>query len=61
MRLRRTIVGIALLFATGLAVARDRVVYHASDTEAQALGAFRKLDGAADVDSSDRLVPLAHR
>ena len=55
MKVRQGFAGFTLLLVTGLAWARDKVVYHVSDTEAQALGALRNVRNHPDADPSAKI------
>lgn len=60
MNLRQLFACVALMLATGLTWAQDKVVYHVSDTEAQALGALRNLRNHLDADPTARITVVAH-
>ena len=49
-----------LVVATGLACAQDKVVYHVSDTAAQALGALRNLRNHLDTDPTAKITVVTH-
>jgi uncharacterized protein len=57
MNFRRWLACTALLFATGLAAAQDKAVYHVSDADAQALGALRN---HLDTDPTAKSTVVAH-
>ncbi|MEI6618252.1 MAG: DsrE family protein [Betaproteobacteria bacterium] len=48
------------LLATGLAWSQDKVVYHISDAEAQALAGLRNVRNHLDTDPSARITVVAH-
>ena len=50
----------ALMLATGLAWAQDKVVYHVSDTESQALGALRNVRNHLDTDPTAKIIVATH-
>jgi intracellular sulfur oxidation DsrE/DsrF family protein len=60
MNLRRWLVCAALSFATHLAWAQDKVVYHVSDSDAQALGALRNVRNHLDTDPSAKITVVTH-
>jgi uncharacterized protein len=60
MNLRHWLACTTLLFASGLAAAQDKVVYHVSDTEAQALGALRNVRNHLDTDPTAKITIVAH-
>jgi intracellular sulfur oxidation DsrE/DsrF family protein len=60
MTLRTLLCGSVLLLATGLASAQDRVVYHVSDTAAQALGALRNVRNHLDTDPGAKITIVTH-
>ena len=49
-----------LVVATGRACAQDKVVYHVSDTAAQALGALRNLRNHLDTDPTAKITVVTH-
>jgi intracellular sulfur oxidation DsrE/DsrF family protein len=49
-----------LLLATGVASAQDKVVYHVSDTAAQALGALRNVRNHLDTDPGAKITVVTH-
>ena len=58
--LRRLFGCAVLLLATGLAWAQDKVVYHVSDTDAQATGALRNLRNHLDTDPTAKITVVTH-
>lgn len=60
MKVLRWISVVLVLFGSGLAWAQDRVVYHVSDTEAQALGGLRNVRNHLDTDPSAKITVVAH-
>lgn len=60
MNFRKMLACAALMLATGLTFAQDKVVYHVSDTEAQALGALRNLRNHLDTDPTARITVVTH-
>ena len=48
------------LLTTGLAWSQDKVVYHISDAEAQALAGLRNVRNHMDTDPSAKIVVVAH-
>lgn len=46
--------------SSGLARAQDRVVYHVSDTETQALAALRSIRNQLDTDPTAKIILVAH-
>jgi uncharacterized protein len=60
MNLRRWLACTTLLFAAGLATAQDKVVYHVSDTDAQALGALRNVRNHLDTDPTAKITVVTH-
>ncbi|MGM9488890.1 DsrE family protein [Ideonella sp. YS5] len=55
MYTRRWLAALLLLLASGWAVAQDKVVYHVSDSQAQALPALRNLRNHLDVDPTAQI------
>lgn len=53
------VLGLALVFA-GLAVAQDKVVYHISDTEGQALVGLRNVRNHLDTDPTAKIIVVTH-
>ena len=49
-----------VLLTTGLAWSQDKVVYHISDAEAQALAGLRNVRNHMDTDPSAKIVVVAH-
>lgn len=60
MHIRRFFICLALMLATGLTWAQDKVVYHISDTESQALGALRNLRNHLDTDPTAKIIVVTH-
>ena len=60
MNIRQWLVCAALTFTTGLGWAQDKVVYHVSDTDAQALSALRNIRNHLDTDSTAKITVVAH-
>ena len=60
MNFRHAFACAALLFASGFAAAQDRVVYHVSDTEAQALAALRNVRNHLDTDPTAKITVVTH-
>ena len=60
MNIRSWFACMALMLATGLAWAQDKVVYHVSDTDAQALGALRNVRNHLDTDPSAKIIVVTH-
>lgn len=60
MTLRKLIACAALTLAAGFASAQDKVVYHVSDTEAQALGALRNVRNHLDTDPTAKITIVTH-
>jgi intracellular sulfur oxidation DsrE/DsrF family protein len=60
MKIRRLFACAALLLTAGLAFAQDKVVYHVSDTDVQALGALRNVRNHLDTDPSAKIIVVAH-
>jgi hypothetical protein len=58
--LRRMLSCTVLLLACGLAWAQDKVVYHVSDTDAQATGALRNLRNHLDTDPTAKITVVTH-
>ena len=58
--LRRLLACTILLLASGFAWAQDKVVYHVSDTDAQATGALRNLRNHLDTDPTARITVVTH-
>jgi uncharacterized protein len=57
---RHGLAAFALLVASGLAAAQDKVVYHVSDTAAQALGALRNIRNHLDTDPGAKITVVTH-
>lgn len=60
MDIRRTFAGLALFIAAATASAQDKVVYHVSDTAAQALGALRNVRNHLDTDPAAKITVVTH-
>ena len=60
MKLRHAFACATLLLASGLSLAQDKVVYHVSDSEAQALGALRNLRNHLDTDPGAKITVVTH-
>ena len=60
MNFRKMLACAALLLATELTLAQDKVVYHVSDTAAQALGALRNVSNHLDTDPTARITVVTH-
>jgi len=60
MNIRQWLVCAALTLTAGLAWAQDKVVYHVSDTDAQALSALRNIRNHLDTDSTAKITVVAH-
>lgn len=60
MNFRQLFACAALMFATGLTWAQDKVVYHVSDTESQALGALRNVRNHLDTDPTAKIMVVTH-
>ena len=60
MNFRQLFACAALVLATGLTWAQDKVVYHVSDTESQALGALRNVRNHLDTDPTAKIIVVAH-
>lgn len=60
MPLKRFFVAFVLMFATGLALAQDRVVYHFDNAAAQGLKGLRNMRNHLDTDPAARLTAVAH-
>jgi intracellular sulfur oxidation DsrE/DsrF family protein len=56
----RAVFAATLTLAAGLACAQDKVVYHVSDTAAQALGALRNLRNHLDTDPTAKITVVTH-
>jgi intracellular sulfur oxidation DsrE/DsrF family protein len=56
----RAVLATWLVVAAGLACAQDKVVYHVSDTAAQALGALRNLRNHLDTDPTAKITVVTH-
>ena len=60
MNIRQMLAATVLLLATGLSSAQDKVVYHVSDTDTQALGALRNLRNHLDTDPAAKITVVTH-
>ena len=60
MNLRALLATTVLLLATSLSWAQDKVVYHVSDTDSQALGALRNIRNHLDTDPSAQITVVTH-
>ena len=60
MNFRQLFTCAALMLAAGLTWAQDKVVYHVSDTESQALGALRNVRNHLDTDPTARIIVVAN-
>jgi uncharacterized protein len=60
MNIRSLLATTVLLLATTLSWAQDKVVYHVSDTDSQALGALRNIRNHLDTDPSAKITLVAH-
>lgn len=60
MKLRQVLIASVLCCAAACAAAQDKVVYHLSDTQSQALSALRNLRNHLDVDPSAQITVVAH-
>ena len=60
MNFRKILAGLALLFAAGSALSQDKVVYHVSDTDAQAIGALRNVRNHLDTDPTAKIIVVTH-
>jgi hypothetical protein len=60
MNFRHLFACAALMLATGLTLAQDKVVYHVSDTDSQALGALRNLRNHLDTDPTAKIIVVTH-
>jgi intracellular sulfur oxidation DsrE/DsrF family protein len=54
------LVAVAFVLAAGAAWAQDKVVYHISDTEAQALGGLRNVRNHLDTDPTAKITVVTH-
>jgi len=59
-RLRTLLITTVLLLTCSLGWAQDKVVYHISDADSQALGALRNLRNHLDTDPTARITVVAH-
>ena len=60
MNFRKRLAGLALLIAAGSALSQDKVVYHVSDTDAQAIGALRNVRNHLDTDPTAKIIVVTH-
>jgi uncharacterized protein len=60
MPIRRLLACLTLLLAATAASAQDKVVYHVSDTAAQALGALRNVRNHLDTDPTAKITVVTH-
>lgn len=60
MTVRHAFVALALVLASGLAAAQDRVVYHVNDTAGQALGTLRNIRNHLDTDPTAKITVVTH-
>jgi len=60
MNIRRLLAFALLAFVSAFASAQDKVVYHVSDTDAQALGALRNLRNHLDTDPTAKITVVTH-
>jgi len=60
MNLRQLLICTLLTLAAGLSWAQDKVVYHITDSEAQALAALRNLRNHLDTDPAAKITVVAH-
>jgi hypothetical protein len=58
--MKSIVIACALLAATAGALAQDKVVYHISDTAAQALGGLRNVGNHLDTDPSAQITVVTH-
>jgi len=57
---KSSLFALLLVMVSGLSWAQDKVVYHLSDTDTQALGALRNIRNHLDTDPSARITVVAH-
>jgi len=60
MNIRQWLACAALTLSAGLAWAQDKVVYHVSDTDSQALSALRNVRNHLDTDPTAKITVVAH-
>ena len=60
MHLRKVLGGLLLALVASHALAQDMVVYHFSDTAAQALGGLRSIKNHLDTDSGAKITVVTH-
>jgi len=58
--IKHLLVAGALAFSATLAAAQDKVVYHISDAQTQALAALRNLRNHLDVDPTAQIIVVSH-
>lgn len=54
------LIALVLVTVSALSWAQDKVVYHVSDTESQALGALRNIRNHLDTDPTAKITVVAH-
>lgn len=57
---KSSLFALLLVMVSGLSWAQDKVVYHLSDTDTQALGALRNIRNHLDTDPSAKITVVAH-
>jgi uncharacterized protein len=60
MSLKNSVAALALVLATGVAWAQDRVVYHIDNASAQGLKGLRNIRNHLDVDPTARITVVTH-
>jgi uncharacterized protein len=60
MSLNKSVAALALVLATGVAWAQDRVVYHIDNASAQGLKGLRNIRNHLDVDPTARITVVTH-
>ena len=60
MKLLRLFALFIAMLASGLAFSQDKVVYHISDADSQALGGLRNVRNHLDVDPSAKITVVTH-
>ena len=60
MKFRHLLAAFALLLVSGLTWAQDKVVYHVSDADSQALAALRNIRNHLDVEPTAKIIVVAH-
>ena len=58
--LRSGLLALLLVAVSALTWAQDKVVYHVSDTDSQALGALRNIRNHLDTDPNAKITLVAH-